>query len=225
MFKDHRRPGQPAGHRRGRGQSPVKGSVSKRPQSTRPAAKHPNQLHPEPRHAAGSKQPGRARLRPSRRLRPSPTPSRRVRGPARRVHGSSRRQRGGAWRRGIPGCERPAGGRRSARADSRWGSARSRRPASPRCSGPAAAASTQRTAVPPWPRPRREPRMHALLPRRAQAAAASGRTHVLQWSGGEWLRPLPGSGLLGIQDASHLPHACNPGPQAQEYPLPCSPGP
>lgn len=224
--QDHRKPRQPAGRRRGRGQSPVTWPVSKRPQSTRPAAKHPNHLRPGPRRATGSKQRGRARLRPSHRLRPNPSPSRRARGPAHRARGSSRRQRGGAWRRGILGCGRRAGGRRSARAGSRWGSARSRRPASPRCSGPAAAASTPRRAVPPWPRPRRAPRTHALLPRRARAAAASGRTHVLQWSGGECLRPISGAGLPRIQtlSTSHVPATQDPNHRTREHPHPCSPG-
>lgn len=150
------------------------------PQGTRPAAKRPRGPRPRPRRAAGSTRRGLARLRPTRRLQPSPSPSLQGRGPARQALGSSRRRRGGARRRESRGCVHPAGGRRSARADSRWGSVRSRPPASLRCSGPAAAASTRRRAAPPWLRRRRALRRRAPLRRKAPAAVASGRTRALQ---------------------------------------------
>lgn len=152
-------------------------------QGTRPAAKRPRGPRPRPRRAAGSTRRGLGRLRPTRRLQPSPSPSRQGRGPVRQARGSSKRRRGGARRRESQGYVHPAGGRRSARADSRWGSVRSRPPASPRCSGPAAAASTRRTAAPPWLQRRRAPRTRAPLRRKAPAAAASGRTRALQRGG------------------------------------------
>lgn len=193
--------------------------VSKGQQSTRPAAKCQSRPCPGPRRAAGSRRRGRAHLQPSHRLPPSPSPSRRVRGPARREHGSSRHQRGGVRRRGSRGCARQVGCRRSARADSQWGSARSRQPTSPRCSGPAAAASKRRTAAPLWPRPRRAPHMHALLQKRARAAAASGRTRALRRVG-RVVRAAPGTwppqylGRLPVAPASGF--RSTPSPAAQD---------
>lgn len=186
-------------------------SVSKRPQGTRPAAKRPSRLRSGPRRVAASRRLGRAPLQPSHRLLPSPSPSRRVRGQALRAHGSSRRRRGGARCRESQGCARRAGDRRSARAGSRWGSARSRRPASPRCSGPAAAASTRQRAAPPWPPPPRALHTRAQLPKRARAAVASRRTRGLQGGGREWLGPLPGLGLLEIQYTTTPPQLLQPG--------------
>lgn len=177
-----------------------------------------------PRRAAGSRQRGLVRLRPSRRLPPSPSPSRQVPGPARPARGSSRRRRGCARDRGNRGCARQAGGHRSARAGSRWGSVRSHPPASLRCSGPAVAASTRRTAAPLWPPPLRAPRTRALLQRRARAAAASGRIPALRRVGGVvWT--VPGPGLFGIQDAPRPPAAKDPSLKIKEHPLPCGPGP
>ena len=177
-----------------------------------------------PRRAAGSTRRGLGRLRPTRRLQPSPSPSRQGRGPVRQARGSSRRRRGGARRRESRGYVHPAGGRRSVRAGSRWGSVRSRPPASPRCSGPAAAASTRRTAARPWLRRRRAPRTRAPLRRKAPAAAASGRTRALQRGGLEWLGLLLGLGLLGFQD-SLSPAAQETASGFRNHPLLCSPGP
>lgn len=206
MFKDRRR-------QQGRW------SVSRGQQGTRPAAKRQSRRCPGPRRAAGSRRRGRAHLQPSHHLPPSPSPSRQVRGRVHQALGSSRLRRGGVWRRGSRGCAHRAGCRRSARAGSRWGSAHSRRPASPRCSGPAAAASTRRTAAPLWPRPRRAPRKRALLQKRARAAAASGRTRALRGVGGV-VRAAPGTwlpqylGCLPVPGASGFRNT--PSPAAQD---------
>lgn len=198
------------------------GPVSRGQQGTRPAAKRQSRPCPGPRRAAGSRRQGRVHLQPSHRLLPSPSPSRRVRGPARQARGSSRHRRGGVRRRGSRGCARRAGCRRSAREDSQWGSAHSRPPTSPQCSGPAAAASTRRTAAPLWPQPRRALRMHVLLQKRAPAAAASERTRALG-GGGSVVRAAPGTWPPPYLGRSRFPPASGfrstPSPAAQDSTL------
>lgn len=140
----------------------------------------PNARPRSPRHAAGSRQPGPSTLLPSLLRPPSPSPSLLERGLGHLERGSNRRRRDVVRRRGIRGCGRPAGGPRSEFADSRWGSARCRRPASRQCSGPTAVASRRRTAARPWPPLHREPHKLELLRPRPLAGEASGRTRVLQ---------------------------------------------
>lgn len=161
---------------------------------------HPQTHPPGPRHAGGSRQPGPSTLRPSLLRPPSPSPSPLELGLGHPEHGSSRHRRGVGRRRGNRGYARRAEGPRSEFADSRWGSARCRPPASLPCSGPTAGASTQRTAARPWPPSHPAPRTHAQPLPRPRAAAASGRTR-------------------GLRDPEACQHGAGMGP-----PSSCSPG-
>lgn len=140
----------------------------------------PNAHPPRSRHAVGSRQPDPSTLRPNLLRRPSPSPSRLELGLGHPERGSSRHRRGDGRRQGNRGCARRAEDLRSEFADSRWGSARCHPPASPQCSGPRAAASTQRRAARPWPLWHPVPHTHARPRPRPQVAAASGKTRGLR---------------------------------------------
>lgn len=139
----------------------------------------PNTHPPRSIHVAGSRQQDLSTLQPNLLRRPSPSPSLLEPDLGHLERGSSRHRRDVGRRQGNRGYARRAEDLRSEFADSQWDSARCHPPASLQCSGPTAAASTQRTAARPWPLWHPAQRRRALPQPRPQVSAASGKTRGL----------------------------------------------